>query len=115
MSIDYGPIAGGYIGAFLIGAFYLAIGTFASSLTRNQIVAAIVTFALICAAFFTGFLPYISRTEWIREFGVYTSSVSHMLDFSRGAMDTRPFVFYLSGTALMLFLTVKVVEARKWK
>lgn len=112
--IDYGPILGGYAGAFLVGAFYLSVGLFASSMTRNQIVAAIVCFALITLAFFAGFIPYITRVDAVREVGSYLSSVAHMLDFSRGAFDTRPVGFYLSGSFLMLFLTVKIIEARKW-
>jgi ABC-2 type transport system permease protein len=114
MPIDFGPILAGYLGAFLVGAFYISVGLFASSLTRNQIVAAIICFALICVAFFVGFTPYLARTELLRDLGMYVSSVAHMIDFSRGAVDTRPIVFHLSGTVLMLFATIKVVEARKW-
>ena len=113
--IDLGPMLGGYLGAFLVGAFYISIGVFTSALTRNQIVAAIMCFALICVAFFTGFLPYISRSETLRAAGEYVSSVGYMLEFSRGIIDTRPIVFHLTGTAFMLFAAVKVVESRKWK
>ncbi|MFH0880061.1 MAG: ABC transporter permease [Lentisphaerota bacterium] len=113
--VDFGPMASGYLGAFLLGGFYLSIGLFCTALTRNQIVAAISCFALICMAFFAGFTPYLARTETLQDFGSYISSVEQMLDFSRGAVDTRPIVLYLSGTALMLFATVKVVESRKWK
>ncbi|MCX6996861.1 MAG: ABC transporter permease [Kiritimatiellaeota bacterium] len=113
--LDLGPIAGGYLGALLIGGFYLAIGLFCSALTRNQIVAAIICFALVCVAFFSGFLGFILRDGAARNVVQYFSSLAHMRDFARGVVDTRPIVFYLTGTALMLFATVKVVEARKWK
>jgi len=112
---DPGPILGGYLGALLIGGFYLAIGLFASALTRNQIVAAIVAFALICVAFFSGFLSYVVRDDAARNAAQYISSLAHMRDFARGLVDTRPVVFHLTGTALMLLATVKVIEARKWK
>jgi ABC-2 type transport system permease protein len=113
--MDLGPMLGGYVGAFLVGAMYIAIGLFCSSMTNNQIVAAIMCFAMNCAAFFAGFIPYIARSEFLRDGGGYISSIAHMLDFSRGAVDTRPVVFYLTVSALMLFATIKVIESRKWK
>ena len=113
--VDFGPMMSGYVGSFLVGAFYVSIGIFASSLTRNQIVAAIIAFALISVAFFSGFITYIARDEFVRDLGAYFSSVEHMRDFARGAVDTRPAVLYLSMSALVLFATVKVVESRKWK
>ena len=113
--VDPGPMLGGYAGAFLVGALFIAIGVFSSATTRNQIVAAIMCFALICIAFFAGFIPYLAQRPEIRNIGAYLSPVSHMLDFSRGAVDTRPVVFYLTATAFVLFATIKVVEARKWK
>ena len=113
--VDLGPMAGGYLGAFLLGSFYISVGLFASSLTNNQIVAAITSFAIICMAFFGGFLTFFARSEGLRSVAAYFSSVSHMLDFSRGAVDTRPIVLCISATALMLFATVKVIESRKWK
>ncbi len=112
--VDLGPMYSGYAGALLVGAFYLAVGIFTSSLTRNQIVAAIACFALICSAFFAGFLPYLVRSPQMRDALGYVSSVMYMMDFSRGAPDTRAVVFHLSGVVLMLFLTVKVLESRRW-
>lgn len=114
-TVDLGPMVGGYLGAFLVGAFYISIGLFASSLTRNQIVAAITSFSCICVAFFAGFTPYLARTATVRSVGMYFSSIGHMMDFSRGLIDTRPIILYVSGIAFMLFLTVKIVESRKWK
>lgn len=113
--IDLGPMLSGYLGAFLVGAAYIAIGLFCSSLTSNQIVSAIVCFAVICVAFFSGFIAFIARTEAVRSVFAYGSSVSHMLEFSRGAVDTRALVFYVTATAFMLFATIKVIESRKWK
>ncbi|MBN1269999.1 MAG: ABC transporter permease [Kiritimatiellae bacterium] len=113
--IDLGPMLGGYLGALLVGAFYLSIGVFTSALTRNQIVAAIACFALACVAFFIGFLPYVSHSEIVRTIGEQVSSVGYMLEFSRGIVDTRPIVFHLTGTVFMLFAAIRVVEARKWK
>jgi ABC-2 type transport system permease protein len=111
---DWGALAGGYLGALLVGAFYLAIGVFCSALTRNQIVAAVMAFAVISVLFFAGFLAYTARDPALREFGAYISSVEYMRDFARGAVDSRAFVFHLSGMLFMLFATVRVLESRQW-
>jgi len=112
---DLGPMAAGYVGAFLVGAFYLAVGLLCSVLTRNQVIAAISTFALLLVCFLSGFIPYLARVDLVRDVGAYFSSVQHMMDFSRGALDTRPVVLYVTATAWLLFATVKVLESRKWK
>ncbi len=114
-SVDYGPMLGGYLGAFLVGGFYVALGVFASSLTRNQIIAAIVSFTFFGVFFFAGLFVYVGKTDLLKDVVGYFSAMAHMSDFSRGAIDTRPIVFYLSSTVLLLFATVKVVESRKWK
>lgn len=113
--IDLGPMAGGYLGALLVGMFYLSIGLLCSALTSNQMVAAMTSFAAMIVLFLVGLLEYLARQEWVRTVSGYVSSYNHMLEFSRGQIDTRPIVFYLTGTLLMLFTTVKVVESRHWK
>lgn len=113
--VDLGPMITSYLGALVVGLFFISIGLLASSLTRNQIVAAITCFAATCMIFFLSFLPYIARTREVRDVGRYISLVGHMLDFSRGVVDTRPIVFCLTCTLFMLFATVKVVESRRWK
>lgn len=113
--IDLGPMAGGYLGALLVGMFYLSIGVLCSALTTNQIVAAIISFAAMLLIFLTGLLDFVAGGETVQALSAYLSSYSHMLDFSRGSIDSRPIVFYLTGTSLMLFATIKVVESRRWK
>ncbi len=113
--VDFGPMAGGYLGALLVGLFYLAIGLFCSALTSNQMVAAITAFAAMITLFLLGLLEMVTPSPALQAVSACVSSYHHMLDFSRGAVDSRPIVFYLSGTALMLFATVKVVQSRSWK
>ena len=113
--VDPGPILGGYLGTLLVGAFYLSIGLLCSALTSNQIISAIMSFAVISVLFFCGFLAFLGNHELVRQVGGYVSSLSHMLEFSRGVLDTRPVVFYLSGTVFMLFCTIRIVESRQWK
>lgn len=113
--VDAGALAGGYAGALVIGAFFLAIGLLASALARSQIVAAIMAFASISAVFFAGFFPWIWRTEGMQRAGAYFSPIMHMVDFSRGVVDSRPLSFYAINTVLVLFATIRVIEARKGK
>ena len=115
LDMDYSLMLAGYTGTWLIGAFYLAAGVFFSSLTRNQIIAAVMCFAFICITFFTGSILYDSLTPFWQKVGGYMYAMAHILDFARGVIDTRPLVLYVSGIIFFLFLTVKVVEARKWK
>lgn len=112
---DLRIVSTGYLGALLIGMFFISIGVFTSACTRNQVVAAIASFALTCCLFLAGFLPYLSRQPVVQQVGAYASPVVHLMDLSRGVIDTRALAFYVINTALMLFLTVRAVEAGRWK
>jgi ABC-2 type transport system permease protein len=113
--------AGAYLGSYLllllIGMFYLSIGCLASALTRNQIIAAVIAFAAIVVFFFTGLLSFIipNVSPALRTLIEYFSTIEHMGTFSKGIIDSRPIVYYLSMTALMLFLTHHVLQSRKWR
>jgi ABC-2 type transport system permease protein len=113
--VDPACVATGYLGVLLVGAFYLSIGVFASALTSNQIIAAITAFALTGVFFFTGFLEVAGHGETLRRIGAHVSSYTHLYDFSRGVIDSRPIAFYLLGTAFFLFAAVRVVGSRRWK
>jgi ABC-2 type transport system permease protein len=115
--VDPGNVGGMFIGILLFGSFYMSLGCFASSLTRGQIVAAMNTFALGMGMFLLSYLPYIfkSAPPWQAKLYSYISMIEHLRDFSRGVVDTRHVVFYLTLTAFFLFLNLKVVESRRWK
>jgi ABC-2 type transport system permease protein len=115
--IDSGTIASTFTGIVLFGAAYMAMGVFASSLTRTQIVAAMLTFAFGLGLFLLSYLKRIVPVtpDWQSKLFAHISMVEHVSDFSRGVVDTRFIVFYLSLTVIFLFLTVKVVESRRWK
>ncbi|MFV0336644.1 MAG: ABC transporter permease [Chthoniobacterales bacterium] len=112
---------GAYLGAygmlFLIGLFYTAIGCLASSLTNNQIVAAVVGFVAVCLMFFMGLLSMLvlNVSPFLRDITAYFSAIQHMGDFSQGLIDTRPIVFYLTITIFTLYLTFQVVQFRRWR
>jgi ABC-2 type transport system permease protein len=111
---DFGALRAGFLGILLVGGLYMAIGLLMSSLTSNQIVAAISGFALLAVLFFSMlFLAYTSPNPSARIVGQYFSSYAHLLDFSRGIVDGRTVVLYLSGTAWVLFAAVRVVESKR--
>lgn len=110
---DIGPIATGYLGLFLLGAAALAIGLFASSLTSNQIVSAVVAGGLLFALWFIGMAPGF-LPEALGNIIVYLSLSYYFPDFARGIIDTRAIIYYLSITALFLFLAVRSLENSRW-
>lgn len=115
--LNYGAMGGTYLGLALFGALYMAMGCFASSLTRSQIVAAMLSLGLGITLFVASFLSSVhpARSGWESKFYTHISMVEHLQDFCRGVVDSRPVVFYLSFTVFFLFLTLKVVESRRWK
>jgi ABC-2 type transport system permease protein len=111
------PVAATYIGTFTVGAMFVSVGVFFSSLTRNQIIAAILTFAVLMMIFSTFVLDWFSSrlpAGW-GEVVKYVAVLRHLGDLGKGVMDLKYILFHLSVTVFMLFVTVKVVEARKWR
>ncbi len=111
-ALDPGPVIGGYIGAALLGGAYSAIGVFASSLTKNQIIAFIIGLS-ICLALtlvdkFLFFLP--SGLLNVLE---YLGADYHFRNISRGIIDTRDLLYFLSLIAIALIGTTKLIEERR--
>jgi len=110
--LDWGPVAGGYIGALFLGSAYGAIGIFASSLTKNQIISFIVG-AVLCFA-----LTLIDKMLFffppaIVSFVGYLGADSHFQNISRGILDSRDFLYFLSVMFLGLYGTSLALEGRK--
>jgi ABC-2 type transport system permease protein len=107
-------VLSGYLGALLFGGALLALGSFLSSLTENQIIAAALTFAAFLAL-------------WAIDFGTrgasgpagqvlqYLSVINHYDDFTRGIIDTSGVTYYLSFMILFIFLTVRSVDSMRWR
>ena len=112
---------GAYLGAYLmlvlLGMFYLSVGCLASVLTKNQIIAAIISFCAITLLFFLGLVSFIllDVSSTTRQLLGYFSAIEQMGTLSRGEIDTRPMVLYLSMTAVMLTLTYQAFQSRKWR
>lgn len=112
---DQGQIFGGYLGSVLVGAAYLAIGLFVSSLTENQIVAFIVSVVVVFGFFVLGedFVLF-GMPDRLVPILSYLSLGGHFDSISRGVVDSRDIVYYLSVIGFFLYLNVKAVQARKW-
>ena len=110
---DGGPILTGYLGLFLLGATSLSIGLFASSLTSNQIVAAVVAGGILAVLYFIG-MAGDAVSGAAGNILSYISLYSHFSAFVTGIIDTRAIIYYLSVTALFLFLTTRSVETGRW-
>ncbi len=114
-NVDSGAILGSYIGLLLLGASFVAIGIFSSSLADNQVVAFIIGFFL-CLICLKGF-ESISAIFGIGKASTLVFGLSfnaHYLSLSRGVLDTRDLVFFFSAILCFLFLTRMVIESRKW-
>jgi ABC-2 type transport system permease protein len=112
--LEWGPILTGYLGLLLMGATFIAVGVFASSLTENQIVAAITTFGALLIFWILGWsADYAGGTAG--KVMQFLSILEHNDSFSKGVLDTKDVLYYLNFTVLALFLTLRSLEARRWK
>jgi len=109
------PLANTALLIVLVGAFYVSIGILTSVLTKNQIIAAILAFALIFLTFMMSFASYLKVTSQTQDLLAYFSAPEQMRTFSKGIFDSRPVVFYVSGTVFLLLLTQRFLEARRLK
>ncbi len=116
-SLDPGTVCGTYLGIFLIGCLFLSLGCFASSLTRNQMVAAMVSFVLGITLFSLSFLARAIQTPvgWKAQVISSFAMFDQMDNFARGMVDVRTIIFYVTLTFLFLFLTLRILEGRRWK
>ena len=111
---DWRPVATGFLGIFLQGACLLSLGTFISSLTRNQIVAGAIGFALALLLWILNWTTSFGNSGTVQFFN-YFSIVSHFDSFVRGVIDTKDVVYYLSMIFLGLFLTSRSLESLRWR
>jgi len=113
---DMGPIVGGYIGALLMGAGYLSIGLWCSSMTENQITAFITSLGISVAFFLIGnqFVTMKLPSAIVPVFN-YLGIGNHFDSIGRGVIDSRDIVYYISLIGFFLFLNVRSLESRKWE
>ncbi len=111
---EWRPIATGYLGLLLMGGCFLSLGLFISSLTKNQIVAGMVTFAVFLMFWVINWISAFAppTTQAVLN---YLSITEHLSDFARGVIDTKHLVYYVSFIAFSLFLTVRAVDSERWR
>jgi ABC-2 type transport system permease protein len=111
---DWKPALTGLLGLFLQGGCLLALGTFISSLTRNQIVAGAIGFACALVLWILSWSTAFGNSDTIQVIN-YVSIVSHLDPFTRGVIDSKDVVYYLSMIFLGLFLTTRSLESIRWR
>ncbi|MEZ5355321.1 MAG: ABC transporter permease subunit [Bryobacteraceae bacterium] len=111
---DWKPILVGFLGLLLQGGCLLAIGTFISSLTRNQIVAGVATFAICLLLWILDWSTAFNNSNAGKVLA-YLSVVQHYEPFSKGVLDSKDVIFYLSFIFFGLFLTARSMESLRWR
>ena len=111
---EWKPILAGYLGLLLMGGCFVSVGLLISSLTKNQIVAAVVTFAVFLMLWVINWIGENSGPT-TREIVNYLSIMHHFDDFARGIIDTKHVIYYLSFITFGLFLTAKSVDSERWR
>ena len=113
-SPEWKPVATGYLGMLLMGGCFVSVGLLISSLTKNQIVAGMVTFAVFLMLWVINWVgPFMGpRVQAVLD---YLSITSHLDDVTRGIIDTRHLVYYVSFISFGLFLTARSVDTERWR
>ncbi len=112
-SPDIGPILTGFLGLFLLGAAFLAVGVFCSSITENQIVAAVLGFVFFIIFWIINFVT--RSEEWYGKLAQYVSIYQRFDDFTKGVLNLNDGFFYLSFIFFGLFATGIVLQSQRWK
>jgi len=111
---EWKPILTAYLGLVLLGGCFISLGLFISSLTKNQIVAGIVTFAVFLFLWIITWIGSFSGPT-VDKLTTYLSIIDHLDDFGKGVIDTTHVIYYLSFMTFGLFLTAKSVDSERWR
>jgi ABC-2 type transport system permease protein len=114
---DWGAVGSTFLGILLLGSTFIAFGCCASAMTHSQVVAAMMSLAFGASLFLLSVLAdqFPAAQSWQAGLLAHFALFDQMRDFSRGIVDTRPTLLYLSLTFLFLFATLRIVESRRWK
>ena len=113
--IDVGGMWGSYIGLLFLGAGFVAIGTFASAIAENQVIAFIIAL-LLCFLSYIGF-DFVAQSGFFGKYDAFVKALGineHYVSMSRGVLDTRDVIYFISVIAIFNLLTKLVLESRKW-
>jgi len=113
-TLPWGPVLSGYLGLILLGASFIALGIFASSLTENQIVAAVLAFGVLLFFWVIGWAANFVPPK-VGNVLTQISLLQHFDNFAKGIIDTKDIVYYLTLILFFLFLTLRSLESKKWR
>jgi ABC-2 type transport system permease protein len=111
---DWKPLVMGYLGLLLQAGAMLAIGTFISTLTKNQIIAGVATFSVLLLLWVIGWVGEYESAAWARALS-YMSVITHFESFARGVLDSKDAVFYITVIFVGLFFTARSMESLRWR
>ena len=111
---EWKPILTAYLGLLLLGGCFISLGLLISSLTKNQIVAGMVTFAVFLLLWIITWIGSFPGPT-VDQLTKYLSIIDHLDDFSKGVLDTKHLIYYLSFITFSLFLTAKSVDSERWR
>jgi ABC-2 type transport system permease protein len=116
-AMDGGVIGCTYLGILLLGGVFISLGCCASALTRSQVVAAMISLVFSASVFLLGYLgsQLSAQESWQAQVLACFDLFEQMRDFARGVVDTRPVILMGSLTFFFMFVTLRVVESRRWK
>jgi ABC-2 type transport system permease protein len=115
--LEPSTVGSAFLGILLLGSVIVSQGCCASALTRSQVIAAVMNLGFGASIFFLGVMASQAplRTTWQAQALNAVAFFEQMHDFARGVVDTRPVVLYVTTTSFFLFLTLRIVESRRWK
>ena len=113
---DHGAVFANLLGVLFLGALFMAVGLYCSSLTANQIIAAVMTtVSLLVVSFLSEVGRLFPQVTWLQITGDYLSFFRHFDEFRNGVVDIRPILYYVTLIGFFLYLTARSLEARKWR
>lgn len=114
-SLDLGLLTCHYIGLLLLGALYISVGLFFSTMTKHQVISVLASFTLLALMTFASHALAQQTEGWIKVLLQQMSIRTHFQDFVRGTLDLNHLVFFVTTTAFFLFISVKTLETRRWQ
>ena len=111
---EWKPIVTAYLGVLLLGGCFVSLGLFISSLTKNQIVAGMITFAVFLFLWIINWIGSFSGPT-VNSLTEYLSVINHFDDFSKGIIDTTHLIYYFSVITFGLFMTARSVDSERWR
>ena len=112
---EWGPVLSGYLGLFLMSLSFLSIGILISALSENQIVAVIISYGVLLGFWFLSWAVDPNSGKKIAEVLSEISIISHLSNFVKGIIDTKDIVYYVLLSFIAVFLTMRVLESKRWR